>query len=146
MPVRIQGWTWNTQCYQHSWTFHSQTSWTAKRVPFVEFSSAFNTIQPHVLLEKMKAMKANPFIIKWYHSFLTGRSSPIPCLWPQTQVFPTDTWVLHYFTHSTQMIYRWLCNPHPTFAPSNIDTYFPGVNQFTEWCTNIFLELNTQKI
>ena len=29
---------------------------------FVDFSSAFNTIQPHVLLEKMKVN--NPFIIK----------------------------------------------------------------------------------
>ena len=39
------------------------------RVLLVDFSSAFNTIQPFVLLEKMKAMKVNPFIIKWYNSF-----------------------------------------------------------------------------
>ena len=43
-------------------------------VLFVAFSSAFNTIQPFVLLEKMKAMKVNPFIIKWFCSFLTNRS------------------------------------------------------------------------
>ena len=42
-------------------------------MPFVDFSSAFNTIQPHVLFVE-KEMKVNPFIIKWYHSFLTGRS------------------------------------------------------------------------
>ena len=44
------------------------------RVLLVDFSSAFNTIQPFVLLEKMKAMKVNPFIIKWFCSFLTNRS------------------------------------------------------------------------
>ena len=31
------------------------------RLLFVDFSSAFNTIQPHVLLEKIKAMKVNPY-------------------------------------------------------------------------------------
>ena len=34
------------------------------RVLFVDFSSAFNTIQPFVLLEQMKAMKVHPFVIK----------------------------------------------------------------------------------
>ena len=57
-------------------------------VPFVEFSSALNTIQPNVLLEKKVP-------------FFFDRSSPILCLWPQIQVFPTDTSVLHYCTHST---------------------------------------------
>ena len=41
---------------------------------FVDFSSAFDSIQPHVLLEKMKAIKVHSFIIKWYHSFQSGRS------------------------------------------------------------------------
>ena len=44
------------------------------RVPFLGFSSAFNTSQPHVLLGKMKAMKVNAFVIKRYHFFLTSRS------------------------------------------------------------------------
>ena len=42
-------------------TSNSQTHNYALMV-FVDFSSAFNTIQPHVLLEKMKVN--NPFIIK----------------------------------------------------------------------------------
>ena len=43
-------------------------------VLFVDFSSAFNTIRLHILLERMTAIKVNAFTIKWYHSFLTGRS------------------------------------------------------------------------
>ena len=41
---------------------------------FVDFSSAFDSIQPHVLMEKMKAIKVHSFIIKWYHSFQSSRS------------------------------------------------------------------------
>ena len=43
------------------------------RLLFIDFSSAFNLIQPHTLLTKLKQMNVNPYIIKWYHSFLTDR-------------------------------------------------------------------------
>ena len=35
------------------------------RVLLVDFNSAFNTIQPFVLLEKIKTVKIKPFVIKW---------------------------------------------------------------------------------
>ena len=41
------------------------------RLLFIDFSLAFNLIQPHTLLNKLKQMNVNPYIIKWYHSFLT---------------------------------------------------------------------------
>ena len=41
------------------------------RLLFIDFSLAFNLIQPHTLLSKLKQMNAHPYIIKWYHSFLT---------------------------------------------------------------------------
>ena len=43
-------------------------------VLFVDFSSAFNTIRLHILLERMKTTRGNAFTIKWYHSFMTGIS------------------------------------------------------------------------
>ena len=43
-------------------------------VLFVDFSSVFNTIRLHILLERMKTMRGNAFTIKWYHSFMTGIS------------------------------------------------------------------------
>ncbi len=39
------------------------------RLLFIDFSSAFNTIQPHLLINKMKQLSVNPCIIKWYYSF-----------------------------------------------------------------------------
>ena len=41
------------------------------RLLFIDYSLAFNLIQPHTLLSKLKQMNVNPYIIKWYHSFLT---------------------------------------------------------------------------
>ncbi len=44
------------------------------RLLFIDFSSTFNTLQPHLLIEKLRQMSVNPFIIKWFYSFLTNRS------------------------------------------------------------------------
>lgn len=33
---------------------------------FIDFSSIFNSIEPHKLSEKLVALKVNPFIIKLY--------------------------------------------------------------------------------
>ena len=43
------------------------------RVLFVDFSSAFNTIQPHVLLPKLHDLKVNRNIIAWILDFLSER-------------------------------------------------------------------------
>lgn len=34
----------------------------------IDFSSAFNTIPLHILLNKLVQLGVNPFLIKWYHS------------------------------------------------------------------------------
>lgn len=46
------------------------------RLLFIDFSSAFNTLQPHLLLQKMIQMNVNPFI-KWFYSFLTDRTQNV---------------------------------------------------------------------
>ena len=43
------------------------------RVLFVDFSSAFNTIQPHILIPKLNDLKINKHIIAWILDFLTQR-------------------------------------------------------------------------
>ena len=47
------------------------------RVLLVDFSSAFNTMQPHLLMGKLKEMNVNSYILKWYHSFLTKRTQQV---------------------------------------------------------------------
>ena len=43
------------------------------RTIFVDFSSAFNTIQPIVLVQKLIKMKVNQHICAWIFEFLTNR-------------------------------------------------------------------------
>ena len=40
---------------------------------FVDFSSAFNTIQPHLMVNKLNDMNVNPNLILWVLDFLTNR-------------------------------------------------------------------------
>ena len=43
------------------------------RLTFIDFSSAFNTIQPHILIQKLMSMQVNPNLILWIHTFLSNR-------------------------------------------------------------------------
>ena len=44
------------------------------RILFVDFSSAFNTIQPHILVNKLKNdLHMNNYLISWILEFLTNR-------------------------------------------------------------------------
>lgn len=44
---------------------------------FVDFSSAFNTVQPHRLIQKLNLFNFNYFLIRWYLSFLTNRTQQV---------------------------------------------------------------------
>ena len=46
---------------------------SSTRILFIDFSSAFNTIQPHILLNKLLEMGYNSNLLKWIFSFLTKR-------------------------------------------------------------------------
>ena len=45
---------------------------TYARALFLDFSPAFNTIQPDILLSKIMKFQINPYLIHWYFSFLTN--------------------------------------------------------------------------
>lgn len=47
------------------------------RVLFADFSSNFNTVQPHLLVKKIINMGVNAFTFKWVYSFLTNRSQQV---------------------------------------------------------------------
>ncbi len=52
---------------------HLESKNSQIRILFVDFSSTFNTIQPHVLLKKMLEMKVNSKLILWIYNHLTER-------------------------------------------------------------------------
>ena len=43
------------------------------RAFFVDFGSAFNTIQPHLLMLKLDRLGVDPNLILWINSYLTKR-------------------------------------------------------------------------
>ena len=54
---------------------------------FIDFSSAFNTIQPHLVVSKLLKLDVNPRLILWIVNFLVNRSqtklySCLPALFP----------------------------------------------------------------
>ena len=43
------------------------------RILFLDFSSAFNTIQPLLLQDKLARMQVDPHLVTWVTDYLTGR-------------------------------------------------------------------------
>ena len=105
------------------------------RVLFVDFSSAFDTIQPFVLLEKMKAIKANHFIIKWYHFFdqeitdCSSQSDPLP-LYNHKHGRP-----LGYV--SSPLLYTLYANNRTSTNPVTSLTNLQMILQFSAFCLPI---------
>ena len=57
----------------HTVLTHLDKSKTYSRLLYIDFSSAFNTMQPHILLTKLYNMNVNSNLILWIYSFLTNR-------------------------------------------------------------------------
>ena len=52
---------------------HLDKANTYCRILFIDFSSAFNTIQPHLLVKKLNTFNVNKHIIAWVLEFLSNR-------------------------------------------------------------------------
>ena len=53
---------------------HLDKPGTSAKQLFVDFSIAFNTIQPHLMTSMLRNMNVNPTLILWALDFLTNRS------------------------------------------------------------------------
>ena len=76
---------------------HLENSKAYARLLLVDFSSAFNTIQSHLLISRLRDLNVHPLIIRWYYSFLTERTQRVSVNGPH-QILEIHTW-------------RRLCNP-----------------------------------
>ena len=47
------------------------------RLLFMDFSSAFNSILPQILLDSLRKMDVNPYVINWYCDFLIERQQKV---------------------------------------------------------------------
>ena len=134
------------------------------RTLFLDFSSAFNTIKPAILIDRLRELKINNNIISWIFQFLTNRTQYV-----KFQNFVSDSIIT--FTGSPQgcvlspvlfTIYTNVCQIDNNtvklikfaddsciegFIASDDDTdvYFNEIKYFTSWCTDNKLLLNTDK-
>lgn len=56
---------------------HLEHAQSLVKIVFIDFSSAFNTIQPHLLVRKLLHLGVNPQMILWIYDFLTDRSQKV---------------------------------------------------------------------
>ena len=62
-------------CTLHCISKHLENTKAYARIVFVDFSSAFNTVQIDILLEKLKDMSVNTTLIKWFYSFFNEQNT-----------------------------------------------------------------------
>lgn len=60
-------------CLLHPLLQHLESPGTFASILFIDFSSAFNTIQRHQLIKKLQFLNLPSFLINWIHNFLSNR-------------------------------------------------------------------------
>ena len=142
---------------------HLESGKTHARILFVDFSSAFNTIQPHLLAQKLLArFNIDPKVVGWILDFLTNRSqqvrvngtlsdvctsslgSPQGCvLSPLLYILYTDDCQSQYddihiikFADDSAIV---------SLLQDHESAHGPVVDHFVDWCNTSFLKLNIDK-
>ena len=143
---------------------HLEDTKAYARVLFIDFSSAFNTIQPHLLVQKLANMGVNPHIIKWFYSFLTHRSQQVMVNNSLSELKQCSTGVPQGCV-SSPMLFTLYTDDCRTTNPKNYiikfsdDTiilsllqrddcpspYHDEISSFKSWCDSHHLILNTNK-
>ena len=132
---------------------------------FVDFSSAFNTIQRHHMIKKLHLLNIPTLLIHWVHNFLSNRpqsvkvgssfsstvitntGAPQGCvlspflytLYTNDCISPSPTNIT-YFKYSDDTAILALLHDN-----NSITDYQNTISHFTQWCTANFLELNVAK-
>jgi hypothetical protein len=143
---------------------HLDQPHSAVRTLFIDFSSAFNTISPLLLVKKLTQAGVNPRLITWIASFLTNRtqrvrfgskmSKPITTNLgaPQGCVLSPILFTLYTSDcRSPDTKCKILKYADDTVIIGNIDKqkdckfYFDTVKYFVDWCQVNCLHLNVKK-
>ena len=132
------------------------------KILYVDFSSAFNTIQPHIMMQKLINMNVNPKLILWINEFLTDRPQYVKLLEAKSGTLITNTGAPQgcvlsplLFTIYTSdckcdddrcRLFKYADDTALIAKCTNEDVvYRENVKMFTEWCKNNYLELNVKK-
>ena len=137
----------------------------SSRIMFFDFSSAFNTIQPHILARKLLEMNVRHDFILWICNYLTNRSQYVKICSsnnvshsitsntgaPQGTVLAPFLFTLYTSdarsTNSNCTLVKFADDTALLGLIKNDDdtAYLDQINHFTNYCDQNFLELNVNK-
>ena len=142
-------------CYEH---LEKPNSFV--RILFIDFSSAFNTIQPHLMARKLLGYGVEHRLVLWLIDFLVLRtqsvrfqsvlSAPLGTSTgaPQGTVLAPVLFTLYtndcVGTKTTPFI-KYSDDTALVDLSDDDTTYFNEVSRFTDWCKDNFLDLNVSK-
>ena len=153
---------------------HLEKAGSSVRIMFYDFSSAFNTIQPHLLTKKLMKMNLSPYTILWILDYLTNRPQFVKINSPSadpksgSQLFMSDTvftntgcpqgtvlspYLFSIYTSDSRESHEQcsLCKYADDTALTGLIVnedyvhYINALNTFVNWCESNFLELNVDK-
>ncbi len=90
---------------------------------FLDLNSAFNTVQPHLMLSKLNSMAVNPYSIKWFHAFLTDRIQQVKIKQSFSECRPISIGVPQGSVCSP-LLFTLYTNYYKSHHPGNIDVTF----------------------
>ncbi len=150
----------------HTLQSHLDGTRTYARVLFIDFSSAFNTIQPHLMIQKLINKGVNSNLVLWIHKFLTSRiqyvrfkneqssSLTINTGAPQGCVLSAGLFTLYTSdkesSHDKCKIIKYADDTVIIGLFNDADDikdnfYMDEISQFASWCQKNHLDLNVKK-
>ena len=130
------------------------------RILFIDFSSAFNTIQPHLMALKLLSLDVNPKLILWITQFLVNRTQSVRFQQaisstkatstgsPQGTVLSPVLFTLYTNDCSgtdSSLLIKYSDDSAIQDLSNSHSSYLDVVKKFSVWCKENFLELNVKK-
>ena len=152
---------------------HLEKTSSSVRIMFYDFSSAFNTIQCHLLGRKLMNMNVSPYTILWILDYLTKRPQYVkincsPADKSRSSQFLSDTLFTNTGCPQGTVLSPYLFSIYTSDSRESHDQcslikyaddtaltglileddfthYLNAIHNFVQWCDNNFLELNVGK-
>ena len=133
------------------------------RALFIDFSSAFNTMQPHLLINKLDKYNLHPSLQLWILNFLTNRSQYVKTSKGNSSPLTINTGapqgcVLSAFLfiiYTNDMMKNDENSKAIKYADDTVilglirklneDPYFKTIDYSLDWCKENYLDLNVEK-
>ena len=132
------------------------------KIIFIDFSSAFNTIQVHIMLNQLLNLQVNSNIVLWIYSFLSHRQQYVKFCDVLSEIVYTETGapqgcvlsplLFTLYTKSCRSssesckVYKYADDTALVgLCVNNDEEYQKEVKSFVTWCKENYLLLNVQK-